>query len=537
MPLTSELMFKLTKAELEFKQGQWQGPFITLMGVAQQTRDPRIAHRAAEMALAAKQGGAALEAIRLWHELAPGSDEATQYFVGFVVLTDQIEEVEPILAERLRRSPAPARGLALFQMQQMMARAKDKLVALAMTERLVQPYLDLPEAHLVLAQAALGIGERPRALREAGRALELKPDSELAALTLAQVTGDATGVIKVFTDFLAKYPDAREVRGAYARVLAEQQQLGQAREQFQILLKGQPGNLATLYALGVVSVQMNQPAKAEAYFKQFLAAQAANPKADADSLKVLSILAQLAEDRNDFAGAIAWLDKIEPSDTREYLSSRIRRAQLQARGGNLDAGRKTLAELKNDDPAVQAQITSADAQLLRDGGYDQAAYSVLENALVRFPGNPDLLYDFALAAEKLDKVDVMEASLRQVMVQAPNNRHAYNALGYSLAERNVRLPEALLLIDTALKMAPEDPFIMDSMGWVQFRLGHLAEAEDYLRRAYALRNDPEIAVHLGEVLWAKGDQKAAKKIWREAKAKDPKNDALKSTLARLKQDI
>lgn len=530
-------MYKLTRAELEFKQGNWQGPFITLMGVAQQTRDPRIAHRAAEMALAAKQGGAALEAIRLWHQLAPNSDEATQYFVGFVVLTDQIEEVEPILAERLKQTPAPARGLALFQMQQMMARAKDKLMALAITERLVQPYLDLPEAHLVLAQASLGMNERPRALREAKRALELKPDSELAVLTLAQVTGEVAGVSKVFTDFLAKYPAAREVRGAYARVLAEQQQLGQSREQFQILLKGQPDNLSTLYALGIISVQMNEPAKAQTYFKQFLAIQASHPKADGDTLKVLEILSKLAEDRGDFPAAIAWMDKIEASDTREYLSSRIRRAQLQARGGNLDAGRKTLAGIKNDDPAAQAQITAADAQLLRDGGYDQAAFSVLENALLRFPGDPDLLYDFALAAEKLDKVDLMEASLRQVIAQAPTNRHAYNALGYSLAERNVRLPEALELIDTALKMSPEDPFVMDSMGWVQFRLGHLTEAEDYLRRAYTLRNDPEIAVHLGEVLWTKGDQKAAKKIWREARAKDPKNGALKSTLARLKQDL
>lgn len=535
--LSSDLMYKLTKAELQFKQGEWEAPFITLMGVAQQTRDPRIAHRAAEMALSAKQGGAALAAIRLWHQLAPDSDEATQYFVGFVVMTDQMEEVEPIFVERLKRTPPPARGVALFQMQQVMARAKDKLVAFAITERLVAPYLDMFEAHLVLAQGALSLDERAHAIREAQQALALKPDSELAALTLAQMTGEPAGVAKVLTDFLDKYPNALEVRGAYARVLAEQQQFGKAREQFQILLKKQPDSLSTLYALGIISVQMNEVPAAEGYFKQFLAVMAAHPKADGDAGKVLAILAQIAEDRGDYAGAIAWLDKIPLSDSREYVNSRIKRAQLQARAGDLDAARKALADIKTDDASVQAQVTLTDAQLLRDAGYDKLAFSVLENGVQRFPGNPDLLYDFALAAEKVDKLDLMEASLLQVIRQVPNSRHAYNALGYSLAERNVRLPEAYELIDKALKMAPDDPFIMDSMGWVQYRMGHLAEAEDYLRRAYALRNDPEIAVHLGEVLWKKGDQSGAKTLWREAKAKDPKNDALKNTLARLNQKL
>ncbi len=162
---------------------------------------------------------------------------------------------------------------------------------------------------------------------------------------------------------------------------------------------------------------------------------------------------------------------------------------------------------------------------------------MLENALKRYPGNPDLLYDFALVAEKLGNTELMEKALRQVMIAAPDNQHAYNALGYSLAERNERLPEAYALIGKAMQMAPGDPFIMDSMGWVQYRMGKLDEAESFLRRAYTLRADPEIAVHLGEVLFAKGDVAGAQKLWKEAQAKDPKNDALKSTLARLNQSL
>ena len=531
--LSSDLLYKLTKAEMEFKSGQWQGPYVTMMVAAQQTRDPRLARRASEMALAAKQGGEALAAIRLWRELAPESDEATQFFLGFVVLTDKIEEAEPIFAERLANAPAGARGVALFQMQQILARANDKLYAYSMVTRLVQPYLDMFEAHLVLAQGALSIGERERAIGEANKALAIKPNSELAVLTLAQVTGEAEAAGKVLAAFLDKNPDAVEVRGAYARLLVEQKQLEPARDQFLLLLKSQPDNVGALYALGIVALQLEDTKGAEQYFKRFLAVLDKSPGDARDPFKALMILSQIAETRGDTAGAIAWLDKIDNRESAGYFDGRLRRAQLIARGGNLDAARKALTEIETDDPANQAQVLLVDAQFLRDAGYVQSAYTVLENALLRFPDNPELLYDYALLAERLDKLDLMEASLRRVMALAPDNQHAYNALGYSLAERGVRLPEAYALIEKALQMAPGDPFIMDSMGWVQFRMGNLAAAETALRRAYAVRSDPEIAVHLGEVLWQKGDKDEAQKLWREAQVKDPKNDALKSTLARL----
>jgi Flp pilus assembly protein TadD len=182
-------------------------------------------------------------------------------------------------------------------------------------------------------------------------------------------------------------------------------------------------------------------------------------------------------------------------------------------------------------------VLAAEAQVLRDAGQADQAFTLMQDATRRFPKNPDLLYDFALLAEKTGHLDVMEGSLREVMRLAPDNHHAYNALGYSLAERNVRLEEARTLIAKALAMAPEDPFIMDSMGWVEYRLGNLEAAETHLRRAYGLRRDPEIAVHLGEVLWQRGKQADAQTLWREARAKDPQNDTLRSTLARLRQSL
>lgn len=535
--LTSDLFYKLTKAELDFKRGQWQSAYVTMMVLAQQTRDPRLAQRSAEMALAAKQGGEAMAAIRLWRELAPESDEAAQYFLGFSVLSDDLSEAEQVFAQRLKASPPNARGLAMFQMQQFLLRAKDKAAAFALMERVLAPYGQTLEAHLVLAQGAFSNNDVERAGKEAQQAMRLKPDSELALLTMAQVTPDGAAVTRLVTAFLAKYPNSREVRAAYARMLVEQKQYDQAREQFQFLLKSQPDNPATLYALGIMSMQGNDIAAAEGYFKHFVEVVDKEGSEDRDPTKALLILSQIAEERGDFAAAQAWLEKIDNGEPRLLLTVKLKRAQLSARLGDLDGARKQLADIKSEDPAELAQVAQTDAQLLRDAGRSLEAYAVLQDGVLRYPNSPDLLYDFALAAEKLGKVELMETSLRKVMEIAPDNHHAYNALGYSLADRNQRLDEAFTLVEKAMQMAPNDPFIMDSMGWVQYRQGRLKEAEALLRQAYTLRSDPEIAVHLGEVLWAQGDQGGAQKLWREARAKDPQNDALKSTLARLNTSL
>ncbi len=533
VPLTKELLYALTRAELEFKSGNWQGPFITLLAAAQQTRDPRLAQRASEMAQAARQPEQALVAIRLWRELAPDSQEAAQYYLAFMILSDELGDAEPILRQRIADAPVAGRGLAMFQAQQLLLRAKDKAAAAAMLERLVAPYGAMMEAHVVLAQSAFARGAADVAVKEARSALEKKPDSEIAVLTLAQVTPDEAAVEALLSKFLAANPGAREVRAAYARALVNRKQFDPARKQFLVLLKAQPDDLGTLYALGILSVQLNDQAAGETYFTRFAELLAANPDPERDGAKVFVMLSQLAEERGDLKAALAWLDKVGDGDRAAWFSAQLKRAQLVARQGDPAGARKLLAAITTSAAPEQAQLVLAEGQILRDAGQQEQAFALVQAGVAKFPTNPDLLYDFALLAEKTGRVDLMENSLRQVIAQAPDSHHAYNALGYSLAERNVRLPEALELIAKALTLAPGDPFIMDSMGWVQFRLGNLAEAEKQLRAAYALRNDPEIAVHLGEVLWAAGKKSDAQKLWREARAKDPKNDALKNTLARL----
>jgi tetratricopeptide (TPR) repeat protein len=535
--LTGKLLYQLTSAEFEFRSGNYQGPYLTILSLAQQTRDPRLAQRAAEMAITAKQADDALAALRLWRQLAPNSDEAAQYYLGLIILTERFAEAEPILQARLAAMPPAARGLALFQTQQLLARAPDKEAAGAMLVRLVAPYANTVEGHVVLSQGAFARGAKADAAREAKAALAIKPDSELAVLSLAQALEDDAKVGVLLKEFLDGYPNALEVRAAYARVLVNRKAYDAARAEFLVLQKAQPDNPAHIYALGVLAMQMNQPAVAEQYLTRFLDVLGASSAEDKDPSKVLVMLSQLAEERGDLKAALAWLDKVGSDDPKMSLAVQVRRAQLSAKQGDLPAARRILAAINAAEPAERAQLIGVEAQLLTEAGKPAEAYALMEKAAAKYPKNPDLLYDFALMAEKAGKTDVMEKTLRRVMAQAPDNQHAYNALGYSLAERNVRLPEALQLIRKAQEMAPNDPFIMDSMGWVLYRMGNLDEAEAQLRRAYELRPDADIAVHLGEVLWKKGSKDEALTLWRAAKAKEPRNDALRTTLARLNQAL
>lgn len=533
--LTNEILFKLLAAEIAFQRGQWQAAYITTLGVAQETRDPRIAQRAAEIAMSVSQPAEALAAIRLWRELAPRSEEAAQYYLGLVILSEQMAQAQPLLAERLSAASPQERGELIVQIQRLLLRAKNKAAAFDMLEQLLAPYANLPQTPLALAQGALAKGDRERAFEEASRAIKAQPDSELAALTLAQMSADQNASIAVLTQFLDSHPEAREVRMAYARILVEQKQFDLASKQFEILLKAQPQDLGAIYALGILGVQTQDLVSAEKYLGTYIAELESMPREQRDPTQALMILAQIAEDRNDSKGALRWLEKIAPGELQSpaYFSALLKRAQLTGKQGDLPAAQKLLQDYASENAQQQAQIIMAQALILREAGLDNAASSALEAGLKRFPDNTELLYDAAMAAEKQQQYKQMEAALRRIIKLEPQKQHAYNALGYSLAERNLRLPEARKLIARAMELAPEDPFIMDSMGWVEFRLGNLKQAEALLRRAYALRPDVEIGTHLGEVLWVSGKKDEAQQLWRAALAKEPGNKILKSTLTRL----
>ncbi|GGI53734.1 tetratricopeptide repeat protein [Oxalicibacterium solurbis] len=535
LELTDELMYKILRGEFALQRGDWQLGYVTMMTTAQQTRDPRLAHRAAEIALSVKRPNEALSAVRLWRELAPNSDEANQFYLGLSVLGNNLDEAKPILAARLKEVRPQARGLMILQVQRLLANSQDKEAAFALLEELVEPYPDLVESHLALAQSAYSNKEPVRARLEAEQALKIKPDLEIAALMVAQTMTNRDDALQYLSSYLDTHPKARDVRIAYAKLLIDDKQYDTAHKQLDTLLQEKPNDLTILYAMGILGAQMNDRAMAEKYLTAYLAQLEKTPDETRDPAQALLILAQIAEDRKAYPEALKWLSQVDPGPA--YMEAQLRSAQIMAESGDMDGARNLLAHLSPEGQREQIQVIVVEAQLLRDAGRMQEALAVMAAGEKRFPQDTSLLYDYAMLAEKADRMDLMETLLRKVIQLAPQNQHAYNALGYSLADRNIRLKEAYSLIEKALELAPEDPFILDSMGWVQFRLGNLQQAEDYLRRAYAIRPDVEIGVHLGEVLWTRGDKDSAQQFWRDASQKDPLNDLLKSTLARLRVDL
>jgi Flp pilus assembly protein TadD len=302
--------------------------------------------------------------------------------------------------------------------------------------------------------------------------------------------------------------------------------------------------------LGALRLDLKQPREAESALKRFVElvqkqpiplADSAESEAAAESgddrglTQAWLLLAQIAEQRGDLKAAEAWLAKID--NPQRALDVQSRRASLLARQGQLAQAREVIRRVpeRSDDDA-RAKLL-AEVQLLREFKRWREAVDVLAAANKRFPDDADLLYEQAMLEDKLERFSDMERLLQRVIALKPDHPHAHNALGYSLADRRVRLPEAKALIQKAMKLAPGDPFIVDSMGWVEYRMGNREEAARWLRQAYAARPDTEIAAHLGEVLWAMGQRDEARRIWQDARGRDAANEVLKETLARLKVSL
>jgi tetratricopeptide (TPR) repeat protein len=531
--VSEQLIQKYLSAELSFQRGDKFAAYSTMMSLARSLRDPRLARRALEFAIAGSLGGEAVKAARLWREIAPQSEEATQAVVGLLISSGRIDEVKTVLAQQLAASSPEALPNTIALLQRQLARVQDRSRAYGLLRELLEPYGDVLDARLTLAQAAMVAGDRATALTEARAALAKHPSSDLVALVLAQIIEDRAESVQSLVAFLQKNPKSREVRLAYARTLIEQNKVAEAKAQFALLLTHHPDDRTTLYALGLMAAQAGEMREAESYLSKYIQTLGDQPDRERDSTQALLVLAQIAEDKNDTAAALKWLEKIEPDNQGSYISATLRRAMLLAKANDPEAARALLqqAEVRNDDD--RAKLTVGEAQLLRDAGRLDDALRMVADALELNKNNIDLLYEHAMLAERAKQFDLMERELRKLIKVAPDNQHAYNALGYSFADRNVRLQEAFDLISKANQIAPNDPYILDSLGWVEFRLGRLEQALKTLQRAYDIKADAEIAAHLGEVMWKMGRQDEAKKLWRTANDKDPKNETLRATLQRL----
>lgn len=524
-PLTPDILFKFLVAEVAGQRGALGVSQATYLDLARQTQDPRVARRAAEVAMYARDQASALEATRIWAATDAESQRAQQALAALLMGAGLYDEAEPVLRGLLKQESASG----FVHLSALMGKPRDTEAALRMVERLATDHPTLPEARFAVAQAASGAGRFDAAIDALREAERLRPGWEPAALLQAQILGKTSraDAMRFMRDYLRTHPSAREVRLAYARTLISANQFTEARAEFVRLTADFPGNAEVSLAAGLLTLQMGDYALARDYLGKTLQFGPRDPDT------VHYYLGQVAEQSKEPDAALAHYGEVRTGT--HLVPARARQAALLARAGKRDEAQALLAATRGENDGQNVRLVQAQAELFRDSKEHAAAFDVLSAGLKRFPDSAELLYDRAMVAEKLDKLDVLEADLRRVIVLRPDDAQAYNALGYTLADRTDRLAEAVELLDKALSLAPDDPFILDSVGWAQYRTGNLVRAQEFLERAYKARPDPEIAAHLGEVMWVRGLRDAAGELWQTSLKSHPQNELLLETIQRFKQ--
>jgi len=528
LDLSRQVMFQYLLAEIATQRGRLDVAIPAFNDLAKSTRDPRLAQRASEVALRAGAFQPALEAVSLWVSIEPESAQARQTLAALLVNSGQIRAAQPHL-ERLLAAEGSNIGRAFMQLAALFAKQPDRAAVVVVVRELAAKHPQLSEARFAVAQAAWSAEDAALALAEVREAQRLSPNWELAALFETQILARRSNeeAVAHLEKFVAANPKATDARMNLARLYATVKRLPESRAEFQRLAADFPENPELGTAIALLSLQLGDFETAE---QQLLLQLARKPK-DPDTLRFY--LGRIDEARNRPLEAMKWYRSVEAGPQR--MPARLAEAGLLARQGNTAEAREALRQIVPESLEQRVQLTLTEAQVLREAKDLQGAFDVLGEALAKTPDTPDLLYDQALVAERLGKFDVTEKNLARVIKIRPDHAHAHNALGYSLADRNQRLDEAFRLIDTALKLSPEDPYIMDSMGWVFFRMGKPDRALDYLWRAYKLKQDAEIGAHLGEVLWSQGQREEAQRVWNEALKSSPDNDVLRDTVKRLLQ--
>ncbi len=553
--LNSQLFQQLLIGELEARRGQSATAIQLMLDAARRTRDETLFRRATEIALQARSGDQALAVVAAWRRTLPRSLDALRTQLQIYSALNRSSDIDEPLRALLALTPEAERGALIAALPRFLQRVPDRRQAALIVDAVLEPYRAAPAtrvpALVASGRAWAGAGDVDLALDRARAAQAAEPQAPGPALLALELMAKREAAEELVRAHLKAGPADALVRLAYARVLMGAQRFVDAAAQLERATQDRPDDAPPYLTLGALHLEMRQPAQAEAALQRYLALTAAEggtaPTAaddddDADEARVGQgrvqawlMLAQVAEQRGDFSAAEAWLARIE--DPRRALEVQSRRATLMARQGRLAEARALVRQAPERESGDARAKLMAEAGLLREVKRWDEAFELLGSAVQRFPDDTDLLYEQAMVAEKMGRVDEMERLLRRVIEIKPDNAHAHNALGYSLADRGQRLAEARQLIQRALELAPGDPFITDSLGWVEFRLGNLPEALRLLRQAYASRPDVEIGAHLGEVLWAMGQQDEARRIWAESKGRDAANDVLRETLARLKVEL
>jgi tetratricopeptide (TPR) repeat protein len=540
--LDADLFYRLLLGDVALQRGDLAVSARAYLAAARESDDPRLAERATEVAIASRERSLAHDAASLWTQLEPSADRPKRVLAALeadngegplpsTAANDELRSrIGRVLAEAARSGPGV--GEVFLQLNQLFSDQSDKRAVLSLVRDVAKPYPKTPEAHYAVALAAFSAGDdEPASAREAreevDRALELRPTWERAAILKSEIVArdSPDAAMKGLAAFVDAHPEAKSAAGALAQQYVDRKRFAEARALMQKLWDREPASRDLEFAVATIALSMKDYPEAERLLQELKAAGYGEPG-------VIDLyLAQADEETRQWSKAIEHYKSVTEGD-RAWLA-KLRIGGLYGKQGNVAEGQRWLAGLNAVTKDQKIQLKQAEGQLLREAGDDAGAYRVLEKGLADNPDTPDLIYDLAMVAEKLDKVDEEESKLKRLVELRPDDAQALNALGYTLVDRTPRTDEGLAFIERAHRIAPRDPFILDSLGWAFYRMGRLDQAQRYLQQALDGRPDAEIAAHLGEVLWRRGERDKAMALWKAQLDTNPDNALLKETVKRF----
>jgi len=535
--LTSSIVFRILAAEISAQRSAFIPAGKTMLDLAKEVGDVRLARRALEFYLAGGNLAGALESSRVWLRLEPDDAEALSTEMTLSAASGQTSGLTTALRKKI--DEARDKTAAIGQAMAVLGRVPDKRAGLAILISVLQESQarDTLPAHIAISDLARAAGDAPRALSAAKAALNVAPRSEDAAMRVFEygLTVDAQQAFRDGQGFAAAHPNARRLRLLLTSQWAERREFDLAMAELVAMAKLDSEDVDLVFMQGQIAYRAKRLSEARNLLEQYVSRQSQRQLGASDEgsglVDAYQLLSRIAQDQGFFDDAVSLLDKIQEPSARH--NARLRQAAIRAQQGRVD---DALVLLDTSDPqSLEEEVltASAGAQMLREAKRPLEAIKRLEAANERLPDTVEIKYELAMMYERNERLNDTERLLREVIELDPGHAHSYNALGYSLADRNQRLPEALKLITRALEIAPNDPFIMDSMGWIKFRLGDYVTAVQYLEKAYRVRPEADIAAHLGEALWMLGQRDAAIEIWKKALAKEADNATLQDTIKRL----
>jgi tetratricopeptide (TPR) repeat protein len=524
--LNGELLYEFLLTEIANQRDHKNLAAESSANLAQKTHDPRLVKRAAQLALESGDINKSIEALKQWQAIEPTSSPISRTLASLLLRYGKLTEAQTELTRFLEIEKSNS-GFAFMQIYQLLSGYPDKPAALKLMIDLAQPYPKVAEAHWAVAQIARQNAEIKLAISETQQARNLRPEWDLAVLLEVQLLQKSSPqqALEVLKGYLTKNPDSHEVRLQYARLLLEQKKYKEALEEFKLLSKNNPENPDLAFAVALISLQLKDFQNADILLRKSLE----NGNKDQDTVQYF--LGQLGEAQEKEGEAITHYREVKGGEYQ--FASRLRVTFLLGKSGKLDEAREFLHQTIAANNQQRVQILLLDSQLLREAKQVEEAYQVLSQGLTKLPNHPDLLYETAMLAEKICKWEIFEQLIRKLIQIKPDHAHAYNALGYSLLERNERIPEAVELVEKALQLAPDDAAIMDSVGWGYYHSNRLEESLKILKRAFANNPDAEIAAHLGEVLWVQGSKTEASQIWRDSLKDNPDSEPLKTVIKKF----